>query len=78
MRCSMCYLEREESKLRPVHPDYPVKVCGRDSMEIDKVIGFLETVGATILWPRPAAETAEAMKNGTNTAAKKAATSGSQ
>lgn len=41
MRCPMCFFERDEAKFRPVVPAHPVRLCGKCSMDADRLIGFL-------------------------------------
>lgn len=45
MRCAMCFLERDESRMRLVLEELPVKVCGQCSMALDKARGFFEFLG---------------------------------
>ena len=66
MRCPMCFFDRDESKFRPVIPNHPVRLCGKCSMDADRLIGFFESldlhiVGALTgqsLAPQPPKETA--------------------
>jgi len=67
-RCSMCFLERDPTKMRPVMPSLPVKVCGRCSLELDRARGFCETLG--VAWQHQLEAPEDLAINGTAEALK--------
>jgi len=62
MRCKMCF--KEKSGLQPLRIDgrgTDNHVCKGCYYEIDKIIGFLEESGLSVVWPQ---ESKDSLKGG--------------
>jgi len=46
-RCDMCF--KEKASLQPPMPKFPGKVCKGCFYEIDRVVGFLDHYGFTVV-----------------------------
>lgn len=49
-RCAMCWLERDNSKLRAPFPGSSTRVCGRCSLELDRALGFFQSIGVVLAY----------------------------